>query len=90
MGNQVSLWHNRWCSDRSLEESFPSLFGCSLNQEDTIGPALVPQGIGQPRDRNIRFGRGFCNVPGSDTNRCTTQYCSLWALQLSRPKPNRV
>ena len=26
----------------------------------------------------------LCNVPSLDTNRCTTQYCHLWALQLSR------
>jgi hypothetical protein len=59
VGKRVSLWHDRWCSDRSLKEIFPGLFGCSLTQEDTIGPALVPQGIGQPRRWNIRFGRGF-------------------------------
>ena len=53
------FWHDRWCSDRPLKEIFPSLFGCSLNQEDSIGSALAPLGLGQSQGWNIRFGRGF-------------------------------
>jgi hypothetical protein len=59
LGNRVSLWHDKCCSDPLLKEIFLGLHGCSLNQEDTIDSALVPQGIGQPRKWNVIFGRDF-------------------------------
>ena len=54
---RVSLWHDIWCSDRPLKEIFPGLFGCSLNQDDTIASALVPQGASC--EWNVSFGRNF-------------------------------
>jgi hypothetical protein len=59
LGTRVSLWHDKWCSDRPLKELFPGLYGCSLNQDDTIASALVCQGIGQSREWNVIFGRDF-------------------------------
>ena len=57
LGNRVSLWHDKCCFDPPLKEIFLGLHGCSLNQEDIIDSALVPQGIGQPRKWNVIFGR---------------------------------
>ena len=43
----------------SFEGAFLGLYGCSLNQEDTIASVLVPQGIDQSREWNVIFGRDF-------------------------------
>ena len=59
LGTRVYLWHDKWCSDRPLKELFPGLYGCSLNQDDTIASALIRQGIGQSRVWNLSFGRDF-------------------------------
>ena len=59
LGTRVYLWHDKWCSDRSLKELFLGLYGCSLNQDDTIASALIRQGIGQSRVWNLSFGRDF-------------------------------
>ena len=53
LGTQVSLWHDKWCSDCPLKELFSGLFGCSLNQDDTIASALVCQGVGQSWEWNL-------------------------------------
>jgi hypothetical protein len=59
LGDRVSLWHDRWCSEHSLKEFFPTLYACSLHQEITVASALVPQGMDQSREWNVTFGRGF-------------------------------
>uniref|UniRef100_A0A2N9FC99 Reverse transcriptase domain-containing protein n=1 Tax=Fagus sylvatica TaxID=28930 RepID=A0A2N9FC99_FAGSY len=59
-GSRVSLWHDKWCSDRPLKEIFPRLYDCSLNQGDSIAEVLSSQGIGQARVWNVTFGRD-CN-----------------------------
>ena len=55
LGTWVSLWHDKWCSNRHLKEIFPGLFG-SLNQEDTVVSVLVPQGIDQSHEWNVMGG----------------------------------
>ena len=42
-----------------MKELFLGLYGCSLNQDDTIASALVCQGIGQSQVWNLIFGRDF-------------------------------
>ena len=59
LGTRVSLWHDTWCSDHPLKEIFPGLFGCSLNQEDSVGSFLVSQGVDHSREWNVTFGRDF-------------------------------
>ncbi len=38
---------------------YPELFGCSLNQNDTLETVLISEGPGRLRDWNLVFGRGF-------------------------------
>jgi hypothetical protein len=38
---------------------FLVLFGCSLNQNDSVASVLVPQRHGLLRDWNVTFGRSF-------------------------------
>uniref|UniRef100_A0A2N9FW06 Reverse transcriptase domain-containing protein n=1 Tax=Fagus sylvatica TaxID=28930 RepID=A0A2N9FW06_FAGSY len=59
LGDQVLFWYDNWCSDRSLKETFPVLFGCSLNQDDSVDSVLVSQSPGHLRDWNFKFGRSF-------------------------------
>jgi hypothetical protein len=59
LGTWISLWHDKWCSDRPLKEIFPALYGCSLNQEDTIASVQVCQGGHQLLEWNVTFGRDF-------------------------------
>ena len=59
LGDQVLFWYDNWCSDRSLKETFPVLFGCSLNQDDSVASVLVPQSPSHLRDWNVKFGRSF-------------------------------
>ena len=57
LGDQVLFWYDNWCSDRSLKETFLVLFGCSLNQDDSVASVLVSQSPGHLRDWNVKFGR---------------------------------
>ena len=41
LGTRISFWHGKWCSECPLKEIFPDLYGCSLNQEDTVASVLV-------------------------------------------------
>jgi exonuclease III len=59
LGTRVSLWHDSWCSVCPLKELFPGLYGCSLNQDDFVGSVLESQGVDQPREWNVTFGRDF-------------------------------
>uniref|UniRef100_A0A2N9F2D7 Reverse transcriptase domain-containing protein n=1 Tax=Fagus sylvatica TaxID=28930 RepID=A0A2N9F2D7_FAGSY len=40
-GNRVRLWHDRWCGDVPLKESFPALYACASNKSATISEVLV-------------------------------------------------
>ena len=59
MGNRVLFWHDSWCSNRPFKETFPVLFGCSLNQDDFVASVLVSRSPGSPREWNLSFGRSF-------------------------------
>uniref|UniRef100_A0A2N9HB87 Reverse transcriptase domain-containing protein n=1 Tax=Fagus sylvatica TaxID=28930 RepID=A0A2N9HB87_FAGSY len=61
LGTRVSLWHDSWCSDHPLKEIFLGLFGCSLNQEDSVGSVLVSQGVDHSQEWNVTFERDFNN-----------------------------
>ena len=59
LGDWVLFWQDRWCSDRPLKEIFPTLFGCSLNQNDSVALVLDFPRPGGPREWNLSFGRSF-------------------------------
>jgi hypothetical protein len=59
MGDRVLFWHNRWCSNRPLKETFPVLFGCSLNQDDFVASVLVSRSPGSSCEWNLSFGRSL-------------------------------
>jgi hypothetical protein len=40
-GDRVRLWHDRWCGDVSLKDSFPVLYACASNKAATISEVLV-------------------------------------------------
>jgi hypothetical protein len=59
LGTRVSLWHDKWCSDRPLKELFPGLYGLFSQPRGycCFGPSS--QGIDQSREWNVIFGRDF-------------------------------
>jgi hypothetical protein len=59
LGDRVLFWQDKWCSDRPLKEIFPTLFGCSLNQTDSVALVLDSPRPGGPREWNLSFGRSF-------------------------------
>ena len=59
LGDRVLSWHDSWCSNYPLKETFPVLFGCSLNQDDFVASVLVSRSPGSPREWNLNFGRSF-------------------------------
>uniref|UniRef100_A0A2N9HMI8 Reverse transcriptase zinc-binding domain-containing protein n=1 Tax=Fagus sylvatica TaxID=28930 RepID=A0A2N9HMI8_FAGSY len=63
MGAKYGVGRGGWTSNFP-RGAFLGLYGCSLNQEDTVASVLVPQGIDQFREWNVIFGRDFndCGV----------------------------
>ena len=59
MGDRVLLWHDNWCFECPLKETFSVLFGCSLNQDDTVFSVFVSHKPDLPREWNVNFGRSF-------------------------------
>ena len=59
LGDWVSFWHDRWCSDYPLKELFPTFYGCFLNQNDSIALMLDSPRPGSPREWNLSFGQSF-------------------------------
>uniref|UniRef100_A0A2N9GJ10 Reverse transcriptase zinc-binding domain-containing protein n=1 Tax=Fagus sylvatica TaxID=28930 RepID=A0A2N9GJ10_FAGSY len=49
----------RWCSDCPLKEIFPCLYGCSLNQNDSVAWVLDSPMPGGLWEWNLSFGRSF-------------------------------
>uniref|UniRef100_A0A2N9F2T4 Reverse transcriptase zinc-binding domain-containing protein n=1 Tax=Fagus sylvatica TaxID=28930 RepID=A0A2N9F2T4_FAGSY len=58
-GLMVVVYGGTFGRDRPLKELFPSLYGFSLNQEDTVASVLVSQGVDQSHGWNVTFGRDF-------------------------------
>jgi hypothetical protein len=56
-GNRVRLWHDRWCGDVPLKDSFPDLYACASNKAATISEVLVREN-GRV-DWQVTFMRNF-------------------------------
>jgi hypothetical protein len=56
-GNRVRLWHDRWCGDVPLKDSFPALYACASNKAATISEVLVREN-GRV-DWQVTFMRNF-------------------------------
>ena len=56
-GDKVRLWHDKWCGDVTLKESFPVLYDCFSNQAATISEVLVREN-GRVA-WNVSFARNF-------------------------------
>ncbi len=56
-GDRVRLWHDRWCGDVTLKESFHVLYDCASNQAATISEVLVREN-GRV-DWHVTFVRNF-------------------------------
>ena len=56
-GDKVRLWHDKWCGDVTLKESFPVLYDCASNQAATISEVLVREN-GRVA-WNVTFARNF-------------------------------
>ena len=54
---RVRLWHDRWCGDVTLKESFHVLYDCASNQAATISEVLVREN-GRV-DWHVTFVRNF-------------------------------
>ena len=56
-GDRVRLWHDKWCGDMILKESFPALFACASNQVATISEVIIHDN-GRV-DWNVSFAQNF-------------------------------
>ena len=43
MGDRVRLWHDRWCGDMALKDTFPTLFECASHQDAFLNEVMVRQ-----------------------------------------------
>jgi hypothetical protein len=42
-GDRVRLWHDRWCGDMALKDTFPTLFECASHQDVFLNDVMVWQ-----------------------------------------------
>jgi hypothetical protein len=56
-GDRIRLWHDRWCGDVPLKDTYPTLYACASNKAATISEVLVRE-HGRVEWR-VTFGRNF-------------------------------
>uniref|UniRef100_A0A2N9F4W2 Reverse transcriptase domain-containing protein n=1 Tax=Fagus sylvatica TaxID=28930 RepID=A0A2N9F4W2_FAGSY len=59
LGTKVLLWYDKWCTDVSLKELYPTLYACSNNKDAFIASVYVTSGEGRSREWSVTFCRDF-------------------------------
>jgi hypothetical protein len=59
LGTKVLLWYDKWCTDVSLKELYPTLYACSNNKDAFIASVYVRSGEGRSREWSVTFCRDF-------------------------------